>query len=441
MIECFQISKLCSVSCLRDIALKAEQDFIIIYTTNMPVIPSEGMEKRFLDTARNTDAVMLYSDFFEFDGDVLSPHPLIICRKGSLRDDFDFGNVLLFSTNAFKKAVLSIEKEYNYAGLYALRLRLSCIGELFHLPEYLYTVNVAHTEDSNSHFAYVDPRNRAVQFEMEEACTDYLKYIGGLLPPIQEKITFDEYFNTEISVIIPVRNRVRTIADAVMSAVRQKFVGNFNVIVVDNHSNDGTTKALKELSLRYKNLVHIIPEEKNLGIGGCWNRAVTDPSCGKFCVQLDSDDIYNGDDVLQRIYDKFSDDHCAMVVGSYSLVDFEMNPLPPGLIDHKEWTDTNGHNNALRINGLGAPRAFYTPVLRDILFPDVSYGEDYAVALAISRSYRIGRIYNSLYYCRRWEGNTDATLPQEKINRNNFYKDTIRTIELSARQKIMRDAK
>lgn len=436
MLDRFRISKFYSVSSLREIADRAEQDYILIYTTNMPVINGNGTEKRYLDIACNTGSVMLYSDFNELDGGVLAYHPLIMCQKGSLRDDFDFGHLMVIRTDAFKEALGTIKSEFDYAGFYALRLAISRLGDIFHIPEPLYTVDVSGNKTVDTHFAYVDPRNRDVQIEMEQACTDHLKKLGGFLHPVVNEISFEENFTTDISVIIPVKNRVKTIPDAVESVMRQKFAGKYNVIIVDNHSGDGTTDVLKGLNKKYSGLIHIIPEEKDLGIGGCWNKAVLHPGCGKFCIQLDSDDLYSGDDVLQKVWNKFQEGKCAMVVGSYSIVDFDLNTMPPGLIDHREWTDENGHNNALRINGLGAPRAFYTPVIRKILFPNVSYGEDYAVALAISRSHKVGRIYESLYLCRRWEGNTDSGLPQEKINRNNLYKDTLRSMELSARQKI-----
>jgi glycosyltransferase involved in cell wall biosynthesis len=239
----------------------------------------------------------------------------------------------------------------------------------------------------------------------------------------------------EASVIIPVRNRVRTIEDAVRSALDQETNFKYNVIVVDNHSTDGTTDILNHFH-HNERLVHIIPERDDLGIGGCWDLAINHPKCGRFAVQLDSDDLYSGPDTLQKIVDKFYEEQCGMVIGSYRMTDFQLNTLPPGVIDHKEWTDENGHNNALRVNGLGAPRAFYTPLLRSIGMPNVSYGEDYAVGLAISRNYHIGRIYEPVYLCRRWEGNSDSSLSIEKLNANNTYKDSIRTREFIIRQSI-----
>jgi glycosyltransferase involved in cell wall biosynthesis len=330
-----------------------------------------------------------------------------------------------------------MKTDYRFAGLYDLRLKISQSSELFHVPEYLYTVEkkeIIGTEDK--HFSYVDPKNREVQIEMEAACTDHLKAIGAYLKPEQRKIDFDDKdFEFEASVIIPVRNRVKTIGDAIKSVLSQKTNFKFNLIIVDNHSTDGTTDVVSKHAKEDSRIIHIIPDRKDLGIGGCWNEAVHHPKCGKFACQLDSDDIYKDDYTLKTIVDTFYKEKCAMVIGSYQITDFNLNELPPGLIDHREWTDENGANNALRINGLGAPRAFYTPVLREIKIPNVSYGEDYAVGLAISREYKIGRIYHSLYLCRRWEGNTDAKLDLPRINANNFYKDRLRTIELLARKK------
>jgi glycosyltransferase involved in cell wall biosynthesis len=206
--------------------------------------------------------------------------------------------------------------------------------------------------------------------------------------------------------------------------------------VIDNHSTDGTTEMTSKFTETDDRVVHIIPERNDLGIGGCWNEGIFHEKCGKFAIQLDSDDLYIDNNVISRVVETFYGQKCAMVVGSYKMVNFNLEELPPGLIDHKEWTPGNGRNNALRINGLGAPRAFYTPVIRRIRVPNVSYGEDYAVGLAISRHYQIGRIYEPLYLCRRWEGNTDAALDINRANANNLYKDRLRTIELLARKQI-----
>ncbi|MDE5673360.1 MAG: glycosyltransferase, partial [Duncaniella sp.] len=370
---------------------------------------------------------------------------LINYQEGSLRDDFDFGHIAVVNPAMLRKAVAEITDKFNAAGWYDLRLRLSRLGKIIHIPETLYTASPLANSDEisgeESHFSYVDPRNRASQIEMEQAVTSHLREINALVNP-ECHVTLDfetDNFPVEASVIIPVRNRHLTIADAVKSALSQKTSFSFNVIVIDNRSTDGTSEILASISEsepRLKIIDTSVHEEPAPGIGGCWNLGINSDFCGRFAIQLDSDDIYNRPDTLQMIVDKFHEQNCAMVIGSYSLTDFNGNPLPPGLIDHAEWTDENGPNNAIRINGLGAPRAFFTPVARKINFPDVSYGEDYAMGLAISRRYRIGRIYESLYSCRRWEGNSDHALSQERINANNLYKDRIRTLELAARIRL-----
>jgi glycosyltransferase involved in cell wall biosynthesis len=330
-----------------------------------------------------------------------------------------------------------MERDFKFAGWYDLRLKISQTHTVLHLPEYLYTVTETDLRKSGEkQHDYVDPRNRAVQVEMEFACTDHLKVINAWLKPVFDRISFSETeFENEASVIIPVRNRARTIGDAIESVLSQEAPFSFNLIVVDNHSTDGTTDVVRSFAGRDKRLIHHIPDRKDLGIGGCWNEAVFHPECGKFSIQLDSDDLYIDNSVIARIVDSFYSQQCAMVIGSYQMVNFDLEEIPPGLIDHREWTPENGRNNALRINGLGAPRAFYTPVIRSIGIPDVSYGEDYAAGLAISRNYQIGRIYESLYLCRRWEGNTDAALDIVRTNANNLYKDRIRTMELMARKR------
>ena len=306
--------------------------------------------------------------------------------------------------------------------------------KIVHINEYLYTEIETDTRTSGEkQFDYVDPKNRAVQIEMEEICTEHLKRIGAWLAPDFKDVTFEQSFPVTATVVIPVFNRIRTVKDAVESALSQKCDFPFNVIVVDNHSSDGTTELLAQMAEADSRLVHLIPERNDLCIGGCWNLAVHHELCGEFAVQLDSDDVYSGPDTLVRIFAAFREQKCAMVVGTYQMTDFQMNPIPPGVIDHKEWTADNGRNNALRINGLGAPRAFWTPLLRKLNLPNTSYGEDYALGLRISREYRIGRIYDVLYCCRRWEGNSDAALDIEKVNANNLYKDRIRTWELEAR--------
>jgi glycosyltransferase involved in cell wall biosynthesis len=306
------------------------------------------------------------------------------------------------------------------------------------IPEFLYSkIETDVRKSGEKQFDYVDPRNRAVQMEMEQVATDHLKRIGAYLSPDFKPVEFDrhEHFECEVSVIIPVRNREKTIADAVGSVLKQNAQFPFNVIIVDNHSTDGTTKTLRDIAKKDSRVIHVIPERTDLGIGGCWNEGVNHPKCGRFAIQLDSDDLYKDETTVQKVVDTFRKEKCAMVIGSYQMTNFKLEEIPPGIIDHKEWTPDNGRNNALRINGLGAPRAFYTPVLREIKVPNVSYGEDYALGLAISRNYQIGRIYDPIYLCRRWEGNSDAALDISKQNTYNLYKYRIRTIEFLARQR------
>jgi hypothetical protein len=383
--------------------------------------------------ARNTDAGIVYSDYYEESEGALKPHPLIEYQQGSIRDDFDFGFVYLFSRESLLKALSLSGSPFQYAGLYDIRLKISEFAPIIHINEFLYTADKSDNRKSGEKlFDYVDPKNRAVQIEMEDAATAHLKRIGAYLAPDFSDVDFAEgNFPVEASVVIPVKNRVNTIADAIGSVLQQKCSFPFNLIVVDNYSTDGTTEKIADI--KDDRLIHVIPESKVLGIGGCWNYAVHYQAAGKFVVQLDSDDIYKDSHTLQKMIDCFYQEKCAMVIGSYQMTDFNLNEIPPGIIDHKEWTPDNGRNNALRINGLGAPRAFYTPILRKINFPNVSYGEDYAVALAISRDYRIGRVYEPVYICRRWEGNSDAALSLEKQNQYNFYKDKLRTLEILAR--------
>ncbi len=425
-----------STETLRSIAEAVSEKFILIYTKDQPLEMGMFALDRIISIAEDTKADMLYADHYQLVADgQRKKHPLIACQKGALRDDFDFGSVLVFRSSSFRRAVRAMEVDYDYGALYDLRLRMK---NIVHVNEYLYTeIETDNRKSGEKQFDYVDPKNRAVQIEMEKVCTEHLKRIGGYLEPKFRDPDLAEFGDHEFlvtaSVVIPVFNRIRTVKDAVESALGQVCDFPYNVIVVDNHSTDGTTELLAELAAANEKLIHVIPAKHDLGIGGCWNLAVHHESCGEYAVQLDSDDVYSGSDTLQKIVNAFREQKCAMVVGTYQMTDFQMNPIPPGVIDHKEWTPDNGRNNALRINGLGAPRAFWTPLLRTINLPNTSYGEDYALGLRISREYRIGRIYDVLYCCRRWEGNSDAALDIDRINANNQYKDRIRTWELEAR--------
>lgn len=422
---------------LQKICELTQTPYTLLYITSQEFSLGDMALERMCDYLHVPECVMAYSDHYRKNGENIQAHPVIDYQEGSVRDDFDFGPLLLIRTDALKRACrkISAQPEYRYSALYALRLALSGMGELTHIREYLYTcLETDLRKSGEKQFDYVDPRNRAVQLERETAFTYYLKDIKAYLPPSDRLISPEEgEFEYEASVIIPVRDRVRTIRDAILSALGQVTSFPYNIIIVDNHSTDGTTESIRQFADNPK-VIHLIPSRTDLGIGGCWNMAVHHPACGRFAVQLDSDDLYSGPDTLQRIVDKFRQERCAMVVGTYRMTDFNLNTLPPGVIDHKEWTDTNGHNNALRINGLGAPRAFYTPLLRTIRVPNTSYGEDYALGLAFSRDYRIGRIFDVLYLCRRWEGNSDAALSIEKVNRNNSYKDSLRTLEIRRRK-------
>ncbi len=428
-----------STETLRSIAEAVSEKYMLIYTKDMPLEMGMFALDRILNVAEDTGADMLYADHYQMvEGGQRKKHPLIACQKGALRDDFDFGSVLVFRSSSFKRAVRAMETDYEFGALYDLRLRMK---NIVHVNEYLYTeIETDNRKSGEKQFDYVDPKNRTVQIEMEKVCTAHLKRIGAWLEPKFKDPDISEFagntFENTATVVIPVFNRVRTIKDAVESALSQKCDFPYNVIVVDNHSTDGTTELLDEIAAADSRLVHVIPAKYDLGIGGCWNLAVHHELCGEYAVQLDSDDVYSGPDTLQKIVDAFREQKCAMVVGTYQMTDFNMNPIPPGVIDHREWTEDNGRNNALRINGLGAPRAFWTPLLRTINLPNTSYGEDYALGLRISREYRIGRIYDVLYCCRRWEGNSDAALDIERVNANNLYKDRIRTWELEARLRM-----
>ncbi|SBV91529.1 glycosyltransferase family A protein [uncultured Dysgonomonas sp.] len=432
--ETIGIDSLRSTATIKKIAAKADTDYTLIYTKSADLRLGMFALDRMLQIIKDSDAGFVYADHYQVIGEEKKNNPLIAYQKGSLRDDFNFGSLILYKTSELKKAVDRMDKEYKFAGIYDLRLKVSQAANLVHINEYLYTEIENDTRKSGEKiFDYVDPKNRQVQIEMEEACTDHLKKIGGYLAPQFRKVEFNKFdFEYEASVIIPVRNRIRTIGDAIKSVLNQKTNFKFNLIVIDNYSTDGTTEAIDKFASDNR-LVHIIPENKELGIGGCWNAGVHHPKCGKFAIQLDSDDVYSDENTLQKIVDAFYEQNCAMVVGTYMLTDFDMKMIPPGIIDHKEWTPENGRNNALRINGLGAPRAFYTPVLREIKVPNTSYGEDYALGLHFSREYQIGRIYDVLYLCRRWDDNSDASLDIVKMNNHNTYKDRIRTWELEAR--------
>ena len=427
-----------SMDTLRSIAANADADFTLIYTEDTTLSFAQYGLERFYNLAIASGAGLIYSDYYQIIDGVRSNAPTIDYQFGSLRDDFSFGSLLFYNSRALKDAIRSIKGEYTFAGLYALRLAVSRIADISRINEYLYTeIEQDNRKSGEKQFDYVDPKNRAVQLEMEAACTEHLKAIGGYLEPNFKTVEFDKgNFEYEASVIIPVRNRVRTIEDAIRSVLVQETKFPFNLIVIDNFSTDGTSDIIARYAKEDDRVIHLIPEREDLGIGGCWNLGVDHPKCGKFAVQLDSDDVYESPATLQTIVDAFYEQNCAMVVGSYTITNGDMQPIPPGLIDHKEWTPENGRNNALRINGLGAPRAFYTPFLRSIHVPNTSYGEDYALGLRVSREYQIGRIYKSLYLCRRWDGNSDSVLSVEKINANNLYKDKIRTFELISRIKM-----
>lgn len=431
--EVIEIDSIRSTATIKKIAEKANADYTLIYTKTADLRMGMFALDRMLQIAKDSRAGLVYADHYQITSGEKKNSPVISYQKGSLRDDFNFGSVLIYKSASLKAAVAAMEKEYQFAGLYDLRLKVSQKADLVHINEYLYTeIENDNRKSGEKVFDYVDPKNRGVQIEMEEACTDHLKKIGGYLAPNFKEINFSGTdFEYEASVIIPVRNRIRTIADAINSVLTQKTNFKFNLIVVDNYSTDGTTEAIDKFT--DERLIHLIPDNQELGIGGCWNAGVHHPKCGKFAIQLDSDDVYSDENTLQKIVDAFYEQNCAMVVGTYMLTDFDMKMIPPGIIDHKEWTPDNGRNNALRINGLGAPRAFYTPVLRDIKVPNTSYGEDYALGLNFSREYQIGRIYDVLYLCRRWDDNSDASLDIVKMNAHNTYKDRIRTWELEAR--------
>ncbi|MEI7422549.1 MAG: glycosyltransferase family A protein [Prolixibacteraceae bacterium] len=423
-------------STIKILAESSQTEYTLIYTRHSPLKLGQYAPERFLRVAEDTKCSFVYSNYLAVKAGALTSHPVIDYQEGSLRDDFNFGSILFYRTEALKQAAESVEATLEHAALYALRLNASLIAPIIRIPEYLYTEEESDLRLSGEKiFDYVDPKNRGVQIEMEKVCTSFLKKSGAYLEPSFKAVDFGkESFPVEASVIIPVKNRVRTIEDAIKSVLSQKTNFSFNLIIADNYSNDGTTELIEKYAEKDARLIHLIPDRNDLGIGGCWNAAADHPLCGKFAVQLDSDDLYLDESTLQQVVDTFYREKCAMVVGSYRMVNFALEEIPPGVIDHKEWTPDNGRNNALRINGLGAPRAFFTPVLRCIKVPNVNYGEDYALGLAISRYYQIGRIYNPIYLCRRWDDNSDASLSVEVMNGHNLYKDRIRTIEFLARK-------
>ena len=421
---------------VKDAAAAAKGDFLLFIGKDGVCVDDVKLDEMCL--AMPEEAVMAYSHYRKIVNGEPADAPTIDLQPGSLRNDFDFGPLMLFRVKALERYLEMQLGDYRYAGLYQLRLAMERIGKVYHHCDYVYTVDEDDMRKSGEkQFDYVNPAQREVQVEMEKVCTHHLKEIKAWLPPCKYKeidLSIGD-FPVEASVIIPVLNRESTIGDAIASVLGQKTDFTFNILVVDNHSTDRTGEIID--SFGDGRVVHVKPARKDLGIGGCWELAVNDARCGRFAVQLDSDDIYSDENTLQRVVDAFHEQQCAMLVGTYRICDFELNTLPPGVIDHREWTEENGRNNALRINGLGAPRAFFTPVIREVGFPNVSYGEDYAVGLQISRNYKIGRIYDVLYLCRRWGGNSDAALSHEKVNAHNLYKDSLRTAELEARQALI----
>jgi hypothetical protein len=425
-----------STNDLKKLLKAIKEDYFVLFTkSELPILGEYALE-RLVQVAEDTGAGVVYSNYQEIIGGVRKNHPVNDYQVGSIRDDFDFGPLMLLRTSATKEFLGINDQSYEYAGLYDLRLKISQKYPIIHLEENLYTIEETDLRDSDEKmFAYVDPKNRSVQVEMEQACTAHLKAIGAWLPPFFETVDLRKgTFPVEASVIIPVRNRIKTISDAIHSVLEQVTDFKFNLIIVDNHSTDGTTEAIAKFAAKDKRIIHITPERQDLGIGGCWNVGVQHPECGRFSIQLDSDDVYSGLDTIHKVVAAFYEQKCAMLVGSYRMCNVKLETIPPGIIDHKEWTEANGHNNALRINGLGAPRAFFTPALRVIKVPNTSYGEDYALGLQFSRRWKIGRIYEVLYLCRRWEDNSDAAIDIVRLNANNAYKDKLRSIELAARQ-------
>ncbi len=434
---------------------KLSSRYVLLINAEKEISMRKSSLHRMITIAENGKAGIVYSDFMLGESKKLIKHPLIDYQTGSIRDDFNLGHVLIFSCEAVQSALqkyVSLPSDTDTA-LYDLRLKISADYEVIHVPEFLYTVSAKEKKikktgsRTEAHFAYVAKENYRRQKKFAKIATGHLKRIGAYLTQRTKTVNKEEdEYQWKASVIIPVLNRKKTIADALKSALGQKTDFPFNIIVVDNHSTDGTTEILKRFTVKYPHIHHLIPSRRDLGIGGCWNEAIYSPHCGRYVVQLDSDDLYSSPRTLQKIVDTLRKGRYAMVVGSYIIVNERLKKIPPGLIDHREWTQANGHNNLLRVNGMGAPRAFDLSVLRRIGFPNVSYGEDYAVALRITREYKIGRIYENLYWCRRWKDNTDAGLSIQKQNANDFYKDTLRSAEIEARKmgnagKIFQDNK
>jgi hypothetical protein len=434
--DVIKVKSLLGSQSMKAIAGATSGGYTLLLLHDTLVEPGQFGVERLLSVAEQTGSGLVYSDYDDLRDNKRVAHPVIDYQFGSLRDDFTFGSLVLLNNRMLRRAVKElIRTTYQFAGWYALRLALSRHAPVTRVGEFLYTKSESDIRKSGEkQFDYVDPKNRQVQIEMEAVATGHLKRIGGYLAPKFQKVDLSQgVFPVEASVIIPVRNRVKTVGDAVASVLKQTPAFPFNCIVIDNHSTDGTTDLLQSIAARDARVIHVIPQRQDLGIGGCWNEGLHHPECGRFAVQLDSDDLYKDETTLQKVVDVFRKEKCAMVIGSYEMTNFNLEPIPPGIIDHREWTPKNGRNNALRINGLGAPRAFFTPILRAIKIPNVSYGEDYGVGLAISREFQIGRIYEPIYLCRRWEGNSDADLDIQKQNSFNFYKDKLRTFELLAR--------
>lgn len=433
-----KIIRFTDIKALRDEILSGGlEQFVVIRLDDRNYHLDDNYFQRMEEVASDADSTITYCHYREINEGVVTLHPVIDYQFGSVRDDFDFGPLVMLNVADALSTTEEMLEDYEPTldgGWYELRLRMSVGRTIAAIPEYLYTVEkIDFRKSGDKQHDYVNPRNILYQAQMERVFTDFLLACGGKVNPvtINSKDT-EEVFSVEASVIIPVKNRVSTIGEAIKSALSQQTEFDFNVIVVDNDSTDGTRELVE--SIKDDRLILIKVDNKEyLGIGGCWNKAIFSEHCGKYAVQLDSDDIYSGSSTLSEMVETFHKENCGMVVGSYMLTDFDLNPIPPGLIDHKEWTSLNGANNALRINGFGAPRAFFTPLVRNILFPNVNYGEDYAMALRISRDYTVGRIFHPIYFCRRWSGNSDADLSIETTNRHNEYKDFVRSVELIAR--------